>query len=486
MAVLEPKLAILDETDSGLDIDALKIVADGVNALRAPERAIIVVTHYQRLLDYIVPDFVHVLSDGRIVKSGGKELALELEAQGLRLDRSRRPQRGRERVRRATERWTSELARSCRDKLSKRAGSPALEERPQRRAALAAGSARRAARALRRARVPDDARRGVAVHQRRADRGDRVPARAADRRSARPSGRRASPTPTRRSGSSFVNGRFAPTLSRTHGPAGGRRVRLAGRRARRTTPTSSQRYLGQLADFTSRERSPRSTPRSCSDGAFVYVPDGAVLEQPIQILFVSTAPTARPSMSHPRDADRRRRQQPGADRRELRRRRRRDATSPTPSPRSCVGENAVLDHYKVQQESARRVPRRAACTCTRRAARDVLVALVRARRRARPQRRHRVLDGEGARVHAERPLSRRRRAAGRQPHDDRPRQAALRQPRDLQGHPRRHGARRLQRQDHRPAGRAEDRRQADQPDAAAVRRRARSTPSRSSRSSPTT
>ncbi|MBI4735768.1 MAG: Fe-S cluster assembly ATPase SufC [candidate division NC10 bacterium] len=82
MAVLEPRLAILDETDSGLDIDALRIVAAGVNALRSPERAILVVTHYQRLLNYIVPDFVHVLVDGRIVKSGGKELALELEAKG--------------------------------------------------------------------------------------------------------------------------------------------------------------------------------------------------------------------------------------------------------------------------------------------------------------------------------------------------------------------------------------------------------------------
>ncbi len=82
MAVLEPKLAILDETDSGLDIDALKIVASGVNALRGPERGIIVVTHYQRLLNYIVPDFVHVLYNGRIVKSGGKELALELEEKG--------------------------------------------------------------------------------------------------------------------------------------------------------------------------------------------------------------------------------------------------------------------------------------------------------------------------------------------------------------------------------------------------------------------
>src|SRR5512144_3267008 len=82
MAVLQPKLAVLDETDSGLDIDALKIVAEGVNRLRSPERAMIVITHYQRLLNYIVPDFVHVLVDGRIVKSGGKELALELEEKG--------------------------------------------------------------------------------------------------------------------------------------------------------------------------------------------------------------------------------------------------------------------------------------------------------------------------------------------------------------------------------------------------------------------
>jgi Fe-S cluster assembly ATP-binding protein len=82
MAVLEPKLAILDETDSGLDIDALRIVAQGVNAMRSPERAMLVVTHYQRLLNYIVPDTVHVLVDGRIVRSGGPELALELEEKG--------------------------------------------------------------------------------------------------------------------------------------------------------------------------------------------------------------------------------------------------------------------------------------------------------------------------------------------------------------------------------------------------------------------
>ena len=82
MAVLQPTIAVLDETDSGLDIDALKVVSDGVNALRGPDQGFLVITHYQRLLNYIVPDFVHVLVDGRIVKSGGKELALELEEKG--------------------------------------------------------------------------------------------------------------------------------------------------------------------------------------------------------------------------------------------------------------------------------------------------------------------------------------------------------------------------------------------------------------------
>ena len=82
MALLEPKLAVLDETDFGLDIDALKIVSEGVNRLRSPQTSFVVITHYQRLLNYIVPDVVHVLSKGRIVRTGGKELALELEARG--------------------------------------------------------------------------------------------------------------------------------------------------------------------------------------------------------------------------------------------------------------------------------------------------------------------------------------------------------------------------------------------------------------------
>lgn len=90
MALLEPKLAVLDETDSGLDIDALKMVADGVNQLRSPQRSFIVITHYQRLLDYIVPDFVHVLSEGKIVQSGDKDLALKLEEQGYAWLKERR------------------------------------------------------------------------------------------------------------------------------------------------------------------------------------------------------------------------------------------------------------------------------------------------------------------------------------------------------------------------------------------------------------
>jgi len=92
MTLLEPRLAILDETDSGLDIDALKVVAKGINALRGPERAILMITHYQRLLDYVAPDFVHVLADGRIAESGGKDLALKLEQAGYKAHRRTHPE----------------------------------------------------------------------------------------------------------------------------------------------------------------------------------------------------------------------------------------------------------------------------------------------------------------------------------------------------------------------------------------------------------
>ena len=156
MAVLQPTLAILDETDSGLDIDALRIVSDGVNALRSPERSFIVVTHYQRLLEYIVPDHVHVLSEGRIVKSGGRELALELEAKGYV--------------------WLEGAAGGSAP-VSGHRDRPIdwVRSRPARASARARPSgwprtAPTALDALRGRRLPDHPARGVAVHQRRADR----------------------------------------------------------------------------------------------------------------------------------------------------------------------------------------------------------------------------------------------------------------------------------------------------------------------------
>ena len=244
MAVLEPKLAILDETDSGLDIDALKIVANGVNALRSPDRAIIVVTHYQRLLNYIVPDFVHVLSDGRIVKSGGKELALELEAEGLRLDRGRRAGAG--------VGGTDHMAQVA-EKLQPWLAS--LEERPRGGSRWLQDLRDHAASRFAALGFPDGARRGVAVHQRRADRVDRVQARAGRRRwrptalDAVPLRRRAAPAGVRQ----------RPLLARAVadvGPAGRRAVRLArhggdrtGRR-RRALPRPARRPR-------TRARSPR-------------------------------------------------------------------------------------------------------------------------------------------------------------------------------------------------------------------------------------
>ena len=161
MALLEPKLAILDETDSGLDIDALKIVANGVNAMRSPDRAIIVVTHYQRLLDYIVPDYVHVLSGGRIVKSGGKELALELEAKGYGW------------IETGASRSERDRDDAGRGKASALAGALERARRAARAGCRTCATAARVA--LRRARLPDRARRGVALHERRADRRRRVP-----------------------------------------------------------------------------------------------------------------------------------------------------------------------------------------------------------------------------------------------------------------------------------------------------------------------
>ena len=160
---------MLDETDSGLDIDALRIVAGGVNALRGPERAMIVVTHYQRLLNYIVPDFVHVLAEGRIVKSGGKELALELEAERLRRPRHLDEE---EAVGKYDGRSGTDRRLAGRSSPASPRAEPWLQ--PLRE---------RGVRALRRTGLPDHPQRRVALHQRRADRTDQPSRRATDRAS---------------------------------------------------------------------------------------------------------------------------------------------------------------------------------------------------------------------------------------------------------------------------------------------------------------
>ena len=299
-----------------------KVVADGVNALRSPERAIIVVTHYQRLLNYIVPDFVHVLSDGRIVKSGGKELALELEAEGLRLDRSRRSRAGvgvtdtwHERSREA-----STVARGARRAAARRL---ALARRicASARASRASSSSASRRRATRTGASPTSRRSPT----RRSRSAGRSPA-ARRARSARFAVRRRAAA---RSSSSTAGSRR--TLSRTQRAA--RRAcscRLAGDGARRDSPTSSSRYLGQLADFDTQRvrraqhRVPRTTARSSTS------PTASCVEQPIHLVFVvdrrrigaDDVASARARSSPARSS-----QAPIVE--TLRRRRRADAISPT-------------------------------------------------------------------------------------------------------------------------------------------------------------
>ena len=245
-----------------------------------------------------------------------------------------------------------------------------------------------------------------------------------------------------------------------------------------------QRYLGQLADFSSRGFAALNTALRRATAP------------------TSTSRTASCSSSRCRSCSCRRRRVAGdeppahADRRSASAARR-GSSRPTSARAACTYfTNAVTEVVRRRERGARPLQgaageRRARSTSRSMhvhaaAQRQLLVALVLARRQAGPQRRHRHARRRRRRVHAERPVSRRRRPPGRQPHDHRSRQAALPEPRGLQGHPRRQGPRGVQRQDHRAPGRAEDRREADQPRAAALGRRARSTPSRSSRSSPTT
>ncbi len=314
----------------------------------------------------------------------------------------------------------------------------ALEAAAARRLALAAGSARPRGVALRRARVPDGARRGVAVHERGADRLDRVPAGAGDAaRAPRPSTR--SSTPTRRFRLVIVNGRFAPELSRTAGlPAG---VRVGSLAAAVDRAGRRRRPLSRPARRLRRARVRGAEHRLRDDGAYVYIPDGVVLEQPLQLLFVSTGDGVRPIMSHPRALIVAGDRSQVAHRRDLRQRAGREALHQRRDRDLSPARARSIDHYKVQQESVDAF-HIASMHIHASRSEQRLVPLVLARRQPGAQRRHRAPRRRRRRVHAERPVSRRRRPAGRQAHDDRSRQAALPEPRGLQGHPRRQRARR--------------------------------------------
>ena len=248
------------------------------------------------------------------------------------------------------------------DPGSRKASTVAGRTRRSGRTAARAGwriCATRGGGAVRRARLADRPRRGVAVHERGADRRRSISGRPAPMSGSRPSRPgRVRCTPTRRCALVFVNGRFDPTLSRTKGlPAGVRVGSLAA--ALNDHADVVQRYLGQLAEFSSRALHRAQHGASCRTAPSSTSRTAWSLEQPIHLLFVSTAsPTSATVMAHPRTLIVAGATQPGADRRELRRRRGRRPTSPTPCPRCSSARTPVVDHYKVQQESARRVPRR--------------------------------------------------------------------------------------------------------------------------------
>ena len=302
MAVLEPKLAVLDETDSGLDIDALKTVAAGVNAMRSPERAIVVVTHYQRLLNYIVPDLVHVLQDGRIVRSGGKGSGAAPRRKRLRLDRSRAAVD----VDGVHTRWLK--SSNEKDPRTRQLAHYAAEYQR----ALAAGpaqprwavQARESAMAqIRTPRLSDYQARAVAVHQRRADRRTAICAghrRAGESWTAHTSTPLSDPLAL----AVCVNGRFAPSLSSASARCR-RAFSCSGSKRRLRLPRLSlEPYLGKL----SRHRHNAFTALNTAflrDGIAIFIAPGVVLERPIEMVFASVADGTRIGVA-PTPADRRR------------------------------------------------------------------------------------------------------------------------------------------------------------------------------------
>ena len=337
MTLLEPKLAILDETDSGLDIDALKIVAKGVNAMRSPDRATIVVTHYQRLLDYIIPDYVHVLSGGRIVKSGRQGAGAGARVEGLRLDRDRRragPGIAMTQLAEKLHPWVAsagqlEVRDGCGTSGSGRAatfsslGFPTVRDEEWRFTNVAPITGGDFS-------WPAPRRDSRGARRRAAVRGERD---ASCRRRERPV--------------------LAGAVTRRRVAAWRRRGILGAaiNGELQADREIVQRYVGQLADFNTRAFAALNTA-FLEDGGYVHIPDGLVLEEPIQVLFVSSNETAASTVSrtllivlgdHPRLVSSR-------------------PTSPRPTPSYLtnavtevfVGEGAVLDHYKVQQEASRR------------------------------------------------------------------------------------------------------------------------------------
>ena len=443
----------------------------------APSAPMVVVTHYQRLLNYIVPDFVHVLADGRIVRSGGKELALELEEKGyagFEATPARRRERAMTAMRRASTATVAEL----------RAASTARGRAPPWLARAA--RARRCAR-FADARLPDHARRGLAVHQRRAARAQRVPAGAdagAPRR--RGAGRRALACAAPAIELVFVNGRFAPALSSTRRAA--RRASWSAASPRRCArqPELVEPHLGALrAVRATHGVRPRSTRRSSATARSSTSPPASTLDAPIHL------PVRRA-------AGERRHRRPtraslivaGAGSQatvveQLRRRRRPYFTNAVTE--IVVGDGAALDALQGAARGRARLPRRRRSPSEQAARQPLPLARRRARRRAGAQRRRHArstaraptctLDGlylAGGTQHVDNHT----RIDHAQPHGT---------SRELyKGILDGARARRLQRQDRRAPGRAEDRRAADEPEPAALATTRRSTPSRSSRSSPTT
>ena len=451
MAVLEPKLALLDETDSGLDIDALRIVANGVNALRRPDNATIVVTHYQRLLNYIVPDYVHVLAHGRIVKSGGQEPRARARGEGLRLARRAAGSAG---------------VTRCRD--VRRAVHEVLGERRERRAGVAARDASRGDRAIRGARIPDATQRGLALHECRADRGGDVQPSARRLGTDRPERAHALSVRAECLAAARVRERAIRCVAldagrARQGRACGRSRECPAQRACAGRAVAGQALAGtgsliQRAQRGVHERWRGDPHRAKHGSADSAAPD------------LRVGCERREGRRAPAQPDRRGARLEGHRDRELRVARRQrllHERGHRGAGRGGRDAHALQDSAREPACLPRAHDRRAAG-----ARQPLRVVLVRDGRRALAHEHLHESRGRGVRRDAQRAVHGRRRAARRSPDEHRAFAAELLQPGDLQGNPERLGARRVQRQGVRLSNRTEDGRQADEQQPAAERSRA--------------